>query len=132
MIFSDSGIRERRTRPSWSGAAFIIEAMLLLVFLIGSLAVFTQLFATAAERGAHSGTLTSAVMAAENAAERFAADPAHMDEQLQAGELRVICDITSEKLAGGTLYHANIAVLAEGFAEPVYEIATSSYESEVG
>lgn len=132
MIFSNNENRSRHTRPSWSGAAFIIEAMLLLVFLIGSLAVFTQLFATAAERGSQSGVLTAAVMAAENTAERFAVDPSGIDRQMQVDDLQVICDVTDKEFAGGTLYHADIAVFTEGSTDPVYVLSTSSYESEVG
>jgi len=51
-------------------------------FLIGSMAVFTQLFGYAVERSDSSRALTEAVAAAENAAERFAADPASAPAQV--------------------------------------------------
>ena len=122
--------RARRSLPSWSGMAFLVEAMLLLVFLIGSMAVFTQLFGYAVERSGSSRALTEAVAAAENAAERFAADPASAPAQVQDGDMRVVCNVSDENAAGGTLYRATISVYRDGQDEPVYAIRTARYSSE--
>ena len=47
-------------RKRWAGAAFLVEAMLLLLFLVASMAIFTQLFAATAERANESRNLTDA------------------------------------------------------------------------
>lgn len=127
----DSLARRRRSLPSWAGAAFIVEAMLLLVFLIASVAVFTQLFAASVERSTSSSQLTSAVTAAENAAERFAANPSGAEDMTIVDGLTVVCDSTGEQTEGGTLYHATISVYAPDAEEPVYELVTAAYESGV-
>jgi len=124
-------VRRHRSLPSWAGAAFIIEAMLLLVFLIASVAVFTQLFAASIDRSARSENLTKAVTAAENTAERFAVDPSGTAGTYVVDNLTVVCESEGEDMAGGVLYHATITVYASGIEEPVYTLATSSYESEV-
>lgn len=131
--------KSNNARPAWSGAAFIVEAMLLLVFLIASIAVFTQAFALAAEKSAEADELSRAVAAASNVAERFAADPQSVTSSSTEGDLVVLCDVTSEGRDGGTLYEATIEVYeansaneasADG-AEPLYSITTARYESEV-
>ena len=119
-------------RPGWASGAFIVESLLLLVFLIGSLAVFTQMFAAAAEQASQGGTLSAAVAAASNTAEQFAADPASVEPEAQAGDLRVVSDVTQDIRDGGVLYHATISVFDANNAEPVYTVTTSRYVSEVG
>ena len=127
----ESPARRSRSLPSWAGAAFIVEAMLLLVFLIGSVAVFTQLFAASIERSTRSENLAGAVAAAENVAERFAVDPTGTVGTTTVGNLTVTCESKGEDMAGGTLYHATITVLSDDSDEPVYTLNTASYESEV-
>lgn len=139
-----STTRTRASRPAWANVAFIVEAMVLLVFLIASLAVFMQLFSAALERSEEGGTLTEAVAAASTTAERFEADPQGVPAVAQFDDLVVTCDVTPEKRAGGTLYHADIAVYraseAPGAATAttspdapgaVYAISTSVYVSGV-
>lgn len=133
--------RVSSSRPAWSSVAFVVEAMLLLVFLIASLALFTNLFAGAVTQSKEGATLTDAVALATSAAERFEADPEYAAGNMQDGDLRVNCDVTSEQRAGGTLYHAVIKVYAtdadylaytsSNEFEPVYTLETSAYESEV-
>ena len=123
--------RRKRSLSSWAGTAFIVESMLLLVFLIGSVAVFTQLFAASVDRSTSSENLTKAVVAAESAAERFSADPTGSAGTTLAGDMTIVCDSTSEELAGGTLYHATITVFGPDQETPVYVLETASYESEV-
>ena len=122
---------EISTRPGWASGAFIVESLLLLVFLIGSLAIFTQMFAVAAEQAAEGGTLSAAVAAAGNTAERFAADPTDIATEAHEGDLRIVSDVTSEARAGGMLYHATISVFDANGSEPVYTVTTSRYVSEV-
>ena len=105
-----STTRTRASRPAWANVAFIVEAMVLLVFLIASLAVFMQLFSAALERSEEGGTMTGAVAAASTTAERFAADPQGVPAVAEFDDLVVTCDVTPEARDRGTLYHANIAV----------------------
>lgn len=125
-------------RPRWSGAAFLVEAMLLLVFIMASLAVFTQLFAASAERANESRSLTDAVAVATATAEHFCADPLGVESEFIEGDQRVICQVTPERRAGGVIYYATISVFGanseEGAQtgasiEPIYVVHTAKYES---
>ena len=131
--------------PSWAVSAFIVEAIVLLAFLIASSAVFVQLFSVALVRSEESGTTAAAVAAATSTAERFAANPADVREVTQVGDLVVVCETDSAKRAGGTLYHADISVyqgvdvpadgaaageLSNGGRAAVYETSTAVYVSE--
>ena len=132
--------KSRPGRPIWSGAAFIVEALLLLVFLVASLAIFTQLFAASAGKAAESRELSQAVSVASNMAEQFAADPASVSTVTELDNLIVVCDTTDERRENGVLHHATITVYERGQAaspesvstgEPLYSVTTANYESEV-
>lgn len=117
---------------SWVSAAFIIESILLLVFLIGSLAILTQLFSASLNRSVEGRTLDAATIAATSIAEHFAADPTGVNEETQLGDLRIVCSVEEEQRAGGVLYHATIDVFdtsVSGSNDPVYTLATASYET---
>lgn len=133
----------------WSGTAFLVEAMLLLVIIMASLAVFTQLFAESAERANASRSLTDAVAAATATAELFCADPTGVKSEFTEGDLRVVCQVTPERRAGGIVYYATISVYGTESAdaaadmnageagavqtniavEPLYTVQTAKYES---
>ena len=140
----------------WPGAAFLIESMLLLVFVAVSIVVFTQLFAASAARAFESEELANAVAAASNAAERFAADPRGVASAEVENGLVVTTDVTPDQRQGGTLFRAVIrvyaisgegsgaavsvpqsndaaapALLAIADSTPVYTLSTSTYESGV-
>lgn len=68
----------------WPGAAFIVEALLLLVFLTGSLAVLMNLNAEADRIGRESADLMDGLVLASNVAEKFAADPIAFEEAYEA------------------------------------------------
>ena len=53
--------------------AFLVEALVLLMVLIATLAVFSTLFSSALVAGKHSARLNEAVLAASNEAESFSA-----------------------------------------------------------
>lgn len=72
--------RRRIERRVWPGAAFIVEALLLLVFLTGSLAVLMSLNADADRAGRESADLMDAIVLASNVAEEFSADPVAFQE----------------------------------------------------
>ena len=135
-------------RSSWQGTAFIVEALLLLVFLIASSAVFVQMFALASQQGAESVQLARAVAAASDVAERFAANPASVKDAQVVDDLLVTCSDEETTHERGTLHTATIAVYAQDTAgtigtqrtgdvaavptgEPLYSITTSRFESEV-
>lgn len=99
-----------RVTPPWTGTAFLVEALVLLAFLVAMLALFMALFAGAAERGRQADQLTQAVSLAQNAAERFAADPADAAPLYAQSGLVAQVKAQSEEQAGGTLWHAVITV----------------------
>lgn len=115
---------------SWTGVAFIVEAMLLLVFLVASLALFSNLFASAVQRSDESRELTAAVAAASDVAERFAADPSSVEKTTQRGDLTVVCDASVDKRAAGSYHRAFIKVV-NTMGDTVYTIDTGCYVSEV-
>lgn len=102
--------RRRFSRPSWSGAAFIVEALFLLLFLAAATAIFVQLFAHAATQASESVSLSRAVALASNISEQFAADPTKAEPVYEVDGLIAYCDITQEERDGGILYKATISV----------------------
>lgn len=121
----------QNTRLAWSSVAFIVESILLLVFLVASLAILTQVFAASLTRSVESRTLDAASIAATSIAEHFAADPTDVEENIRLGDLLVKCAVVDERRANGTMYYATISVYdmsANGSGEAVYTIETSKYE----
>lgn len=131
MRFNPRSTRRADQQPSWSGMAVLIEAMVLMMVLVGSLAIIMQLFATATIRAREGQQLAEAVAYATSAAESFASDPTAAEGTSVQNGLIVQCQVTDQKTTAGTLYHATITVLDESTAEPVYELVTSQYQSEV-
>lgn len=82
--YNDRIGRVRKERAVWPGAAFIVEALLLLVFLTGSLAVLMNLNAEADRIGRESADLMDGLVLASNVAEEFAADPIAFKEAYEA------------------------------------------------
>lgn len=130
--------KQRFARAGQSGSAFIVEALILLVFLAASVAVFTQLFAHAATQATESVQLSRAVAMASDTAERFAADPDGVQAVTADDGLIVACTTTQTPTERGVMHHATIRVykatddakggdLPDG--EPIYEIQTACYES---
>ena len=120
------------TGKSWSSVAFIVESILLLVFLVGSLAILTQVFSASLTRSVESRTLDAATIAATSVAEHFSADPEGVQERTELGDLIVICNVDEEKRVDGTMYSARISVYDVSSAnsgEPVYSVETTRYES---
>ncbi|SEH48360.1 MULTISPECIES: hypothetical protein [Atopobiaceae] len=90
--------------------AFLVEALVLLMVLIATLAVFSTLFSSALVAGKHSARLNEAVLAASNEAESFSADPKVGQTSDTQGGLVVDSDVSAEPTSRGTLYHARITV----------------------
>jgi hypothetical protein len=119
--------RKPSFKPPWKGAAFVVEAMLLLFFLVGALALFTRLFALSVEQSAESRELTMAVAAAGDVAERFAADPGSVPASATEGDLTVTCEVTDEQRPRGVYHKAEIRVRDKA-GEEVYALTTGVYE----
>ena len=119
-------------RASWTSTAFIVEAIVLLVALIASLAVLVLSFTIALNRSVESRTLDAATIAASSIAEHFAANPADVQDETVLGDLRITCTVTDEAREGGVMHHARIDVFeisAGDGATPMYSIETARYES---
>ena len=111
MSFSLTSPREHRTvRPAWSGSAFIVEALFVLLFLAAFSALFVRLFAHAVSEANMSLDLSQAVAQAQDVAERFAADPRSVEEITVSGDMMTVCSIEEEETGRGTLYHATVWV----------------------
>lgn len=140
-------------RASWHGTALLVEALVLLAFLVASLALFMQAFAQARGMGAEGSELAQAVAMASNLAEEFAADPAAEPEPLERDGLTASCEVATVAAGGadgqtgsgaddapsgdsssdpsgaaGTLYRATILV-TDGDGDEVYRLVTERYAS---
>ena len=109
---------------SWHGTAFLVEALVLLLFLVASLGIFMQAFARARATGAQAAQLESAVALASDMAERFCADPASVSEPAQEDGLTATCDVEAPSDGEVAPLRATITVTdADGTV--VYELATA-------
>ncbi len=116
-----------RSNSTHRGMAFLVEALVVLAFLMTSLAVFVQLFSSAQIKGLHSERLSRAVILATNTAEEFSAHPTTIEESTTEDGLTIVCDVDDEKRDAGTLYNATITV-RDG-EEDVYTLHTARYVS---
>ena len=114
------------------GFAFLIEALIVLAFLMGCLAVFVRLFSAAQLEGLASTRLSEAVVVATNRAEEFSANPTNTGSAKTENGLRVECEVKKEPGKAGTLFKATITVHDErnGDAE-LFSLETSRYMSGV-
>lgn len=121
--------RVRKERAVWPGAAFIVEALLLLMFLTASLAVLMNLNAEADRIGTESADKMDAIVLASNVAEEFAADPAAVEAAYEADNmadrwlsqpakevehgsdvLSAECSFRTEDTSAGTMHYLTIEV----------------------
>ncbi|MDO4854297.1 MAG: hypothetical protein Q4A43_02600 [Coriobacteriia bacterium] len=119
MAETSSLTSPQQGKASWTSTAFMVEAIVLLFFLIASMAVFTQLFGLATTTSTEAARLASATTLAQNAAEEFSADPASVAKGSQvglgaatstSGNFKVSCDVNKKKKGTGILYSAHIVV----------------------
>lgn len=142
-------------RASWHGTALLVEALVLLAFLVASLALFMQVFAQTRGMGAEGSELAQAVAMASDLAEEFAADPAVEPDPLERDGLTASCAVATVAAddaggadgqtdpdaddapsgvssgAAGTLYRATILV-TDGDGDEVYRLVTERYASGDG
>lgn len=125
----------KHDRAPLANTAFLVESMVLLFFLVATLAVFTQVFAASVTNSSNASRLSAATEVAQNVAEEFSANPkAVLDGQaVGAGvaangtsEFNVECDVSQQSHESGTLYTAHIRVAdAQGVA---YELDATSFQ----
>ena len=137
-----------RSYRSNHASAFIVETILLLVFVTLSMTTLTSLFAKSHSIGSTANETTAAIIlattGASNGAEDFSADPTGEAQSLtyyeesgehfiettsyKSGDYTVRRDITEEARDGGTMYTANIEV--SRYNKVVYKLTTKKYLSE--
>lgn len=128
----DSNMTSRRLRSNGSdvrgkrGMAFIVEALVLLFFLVLAVTVFVQLLGGAVVRNQQATDLENAVQIAQDAAETFAADPQSFQPEGQ-GVYAVDADIERTATSAGALYRATIKVGKDGEEGSIYELSTARY-----
>ena len=109
--YNDRIGRVRKERAVWPGAAFIVEALLLLVFLTGSLAVLMNLNAEA-DRIGHERADPIAFKEAYEAdpmADRWLSQPAHEVEN-GSDLLSTECTFRTEDTEAGTMHYLTLEV----------------------
>lgn len=134
MTHQNSSITSHKEKSAWSSTAFMVEVLVLLFFLIASMAIFTQLFASSVTTSTDANRLSQATVIAQNAAEEFSANPSAVTAGKQVGtgvaakgadDMSVTCNVTTQKTKAGTRYAAHISVLDEG--DVVYELDATRY-----
>lgn len=106
------------------GAAFLVEALILLLFLVTSLCLFMQAFAHARAIGTQAAQLERAVALASNMAERFCSAPsAELAPAVEDG-LTATCSIEGPSQDGTDLLRATITV-TDSDGSVVFELATA-------
>ena len=110
----------RNRQPLWHGAAFLVEALVLLAFLAASLAVLFSLFASSRAEADRAARLSEAVAIAQNAAEgiaaadTFSADTAPATQTVTGAQTgttyELAIELEPQATGAGTLWHATITV----------------------
>lgn len=128
----DLNTTARRLRSNGSdtrgkrGIAFIVEALVLLFFLVLAVTVFVRLLGGAVVRSQQATDLENAVQIAQDAAETFAADPQYFQPEDQ-GIYAVDADVERTATSAGALYRATIKVSKSGEEGSIYELSTARY-----
>lgn len=129
----------KREQKSLNSTAFLVEALVLLFFLVASIAIFVQAFGASTEASTQASRLSSACQVAQAAAEEFEAYPAAAAAGKAVGEgvaangtdrFQVTCDVESKAAGKGLLYTATITV-SDGLGE-AYSLQASAYEQGGG
>ena len=125
--------RSGNRKAASHGIAFLIEALVILAFLVACIAVFTKLFAAAQLEGLAATHTSQAVIAATNRAEQFSANPTDTSEVVTADGLRTVCEVDQIQHGAGVLYNATIIVYDESAqGAEIYRLETSRYVSGAG
>ena len=141
--------KKERSHSTWHGTAFVLEVVVLLLFIAVSMAVVCMLFGKSFEVDQRADTLTRAMTLATtgavNGAETFEADPTDPDCPMQVnyefdgqtfrsadtyepGMYVVRRDVEADESAAGTLYRAHICV--SRYDETVCTLSVAKYQSK--
>ena len=133
MRGTDSQSRRKERQTPVRGVAFLIEALVILAFLMASMAVFAKLFAAAQLEGLAATHLSQAVIAATNRAEEFSANPTKGFEPQSSDGLRTVTEVEEIQHGAGKLYNATIIVYDESTGgDEIYRLETARYVSGAG
>lgn len=116
FLARSGGASRNKRRSNWSSTAFLVESLVLLLFLIACLAVFTQMFAHSWQASSDASRLSAACVVAQNAAEDFEANPQGVQNgafdvnDADGASFYVNRTVESEATAVGTMYTVHIAV----------------------
>lgn len=104
-----------RSGFSTHNVSFLVESMVLLVFLVGMLALFVNMFVSAYNQTQESLLHDKAISLAKSAAEAWSSHPQNSDVSAIHDEtepsLRAVAEVTSQTTEAGVLYHATITVV---------------------
>lgn len=132
-VVSDMADGQTR-KANWHGKAFLVEALVLLVFLVASLSILVSLFVQARTKADEGERLSQAVQLAQNAAEEFAADPAGAQGlALQDDGLVATVQVGEDLHESGLLLNATVTVVDEegggsiAAGEEIYRLDTARY-----
>ena len=117
----------RKRQASRTRSTFMVEALLLLAFVLILLAITVSLFAFASETSTNAQRMQEAADIAQNTAEEFISDPEAMPDAQTVGDYIVRCDIDREKTDAGVMYDARVTVIRG--IEEVCTLSVSKYES---
>lgn len=104
-----------RSGFSTHNVSFLVESMVLLVFLVGMLALFVNMFVGAYNQTQASVLHDKAISLAKSAAEAWSSHPQNSDVSAIHDEtepsLKAVAEVTSQTTEAGVLYHATITVI---------------------
>lgn len=127
--FASHRSARKGTHHTWSGTAFVIEALVLLAFMVASLAILLTLFSDAHLRAEDTLKLEAAVAVAGDEAEAFGANPFAVPAEQEVTYQDQTCTVrlTPDAMvyAGGVLYNATISVSFDN--EELYTVQTARY-----
>ena len=113
-------------------SAFVIEAVLLILFLAASLAVVMSMLSLSYRQETQAALATRAMSYAVECAERFVIEPEGSEASYSTIEegMAITCEVTSFQMAAGTMCYAHITVYpTEDVPVPVHPLASLSLPS---
>lgn len=125
MALFEGGSAKRREGGS-TISAFVIEAVLLILFLAASLAVVMGMLSLSYRQETQAALETRAMSYAIECAERFVIDPEGQSASYAIAEegMAITCDVTSFQMAAGVMCYAHITVYpTDDVPVPVHPLA---------
>ena len=131
-----------RVRHTWHGRAFILEILVVMIFVIVSIAVLAQIFALAKHENDDSTSLSYAVIIATNEAELFAANPTDNSVRYyqitnnaleetgnpDTDSFSVLKNTRTIRTEAGILYETNLEIVRHN--QTIYSLTSARYVSD--